>query len=444
MFLTWIACSGEGEPGPPPTGTVSATGHTGAEPTLPPLPDQVACATGANPMVVACSVSSSVEGPATLTLSAPAAPTRTFEDPAATSERTLYGYGLWADTTYDWAVTTAAGTTRGSVTTGPLPLELAGLEVGVSGTLFGADAVLVYVDCGWFVMIDGEGRVIWGAPTTTYNTFSDAMRWAPGERSVIAVRDATMSPDSSLVVETHVSGAELLRLFPQQFTNELTHDVDRWNGYTYLLGEQAGIGGFEVFDGTTRLGAWSLLDTFAGVEALETAHVNGLTVSEAGEVVISVFGFDSVVAVDGDPASPTFLQHRWTAAGAPGGGRDLPYPDYVVQGTAFEQQHNASRHGDDLWVFDNRSQGAARALRMAMDPTSGTLTETGSWSTGRTCYNQGGALPIEGGALVTCANTAEVFAFREGATEADWTMHASCDGPVAFAVSTRAYPVTVR
>jgi hypothetical protein len=175
--------------------------------------------------------------------------------------------------------------------------------------------------------------------------------------------------------------------------------------------------------------------------------VNGLVVSATGEVIISVHGFDAIVAVDGDPASPAFLQMLWHAAGAPGGGADLPAPDYQpLGGKIFEAQHNASRHGDDLWVFDNGSTGSARALRMVMDHAAGSLVEGESWSVHQTCMNQGGAVKIDGGVLATCANSADVYAFREGAAMPEWTLNASCDGgggPWGGGVSTRAFPVIV-
>jgi hypothetical protein len=108
---------------------------------------------------------------------------------------------------------------------------------------------------------------------------------------------------------------------PGEFQLNLTHDADSWGGYTYLLGEtSAGVGGFEVFDGPTRLGQWLLTDAFAAGE-VGRSHVNGLTVSERGEVVISELTYDAVLAVDGDPASPTFLQLQWHAVGSPGGQR---------------------------------------------------------------------------------------------------------------------------
>jgi hypothetical protein len=270
------------------------------------------------------------------------------------------------------------------------------------------------------------------------------MRWSQADRTLLTLADSTMTPGAtSEVAAHHVSGVRTLRLVPGQFDLRLTHDLDRWGDYTYLLGEQRdGVGGLEVFQGNVKIGQWLLTDAFAGGN-LGFAHVNGLSVASDGEIVLSALNFDVLIGIDGDPASPTFLQKRWHANGTPSGD-DLPNPDYVgVPGTGFDGQHHGSRHGDELWVFDNRGDRvASRALRMAMDPANGTLTELDSWSVGGICANQGGAIPLPGGALVTCANQDRVFAFRDGAATADWRLQAQC-GPPGGGSSTRAYPVTI-
>ncbi|MEN0065854.1 MAG: hypothetical protein AAGA48_27185 [Myxococcota bacterium] len=390
------------------------------------------CEATDHPLVFRCRFEMSEKAPLRLTVTSPTATERTFERPAAVTHE-LLAWGLEADTTYTWTVSNATG----SLTTGLLPTELNPLTVDVQGTLFGTDAVLVYVGCGYFLMIESDGDVVWFGETDVYDFLADGMMWSQETRTVLALRDSTMSfNEPSKYEEIDLLGQTLLELNEGvDFDARLTHDIGRWQGYTYLLAEdQSRGGGFLVYDGPTFLGQWSLLDDFV----TGNSHVNGLTVSTTGEVVISDLTSDTIVAVDGDPASPTFLKRLWHASG--GTGSNLPDPDYEpVSGILFDGQHNASRHGDELWVFDNRSQGDSRALRMAMDHVNGKLTEIDSWSMNRRCNNQGGAMPLPGGVLATCANTGRVLAFADGSNEAEWAMLAECQG----AGMTRAFPVTI-
>ena len=401
----------------------------------------VSCARGASPLIVTCTVELSEPAPVTLELSSDGAPTRIFST-AAAERHELTGWGLKPLTTYTWSL---AGH-EGEVQTGPLPWELRDVDLSVSGTLFGMDALLVYVSCGWFLMVDGEGDIVWAEPTDVYDELPDGMAWSQADRSVLAVRDSTMSLDESVFSEIHVSGEEVLRLEPDvHFTRRLTHDVARWGPYTYLLGERDGIAGFEVWEGTTLIGDYGLEEDFGEVEGLSRDHANGITVTSAGEVVISVLAFDAVVAVDGDPRSPTFLQRTWHASGAPGGpADDLPEADYAPRsGEVFVGQHNASRHGDDLWVFDNFSDGFSRAVRLRMDHEAGLLIDEESWSMLSICPNQGGAIPVEGGVLTTCANAREAKLFRHGEAEPAFALRAACPGAARLEGFTRAFPVQV-
>ena len=391
----------------------------------------------------ACTADSS----AALTVSAPGVPTRTFTGPASQPRDV---WGLHPNTRYDWEWGDASGT----FTTGSLPDALDALHVDVQGALFGMDAVLVYVGCGgYFVILDEMGQPLWFTQTEAYNRLSDGMSWSQATRSVLALADSTMVVGSTSLAEAiHISGTRATWV-EGEFQLRLTHDIARWGLYTYLLGEdEAGVGGFEVFEGRERLGHYLMREDFAGVPGLENGHVNGLTVTETGEVVISVLNFDAVIAVDGDPASPTFLQLAWHAAGDPGGPDDLPDPDYVpATPPAFAGQHNASRHGDALWVFDNTSVGDARALRLRMDAATGQLTETGAWSMAQRCVNQGGAIPVPGGVLATCANTRDVYLFAEDEDEPSWRLNAGCSQavnplpgvPGGAIGSTRAFPVVI-
>jgi hypothetical protein len=440
-FVAWLACA-DPAPDDGATHTADPTGTDTSEPTV---SSQSSCVLSDNPQVVSCTTSLPEAGPATLVLSASGLPTRTFASSEAQLEHQIWGWGLRADTTYDWSL---AGQ-QGTLTTGPLPEELATTStIEVTGSLFGIDAVFVYLACGYFAIIDGDGEILWAMPTIVYDALPDGMLWSPETLSVLAISDSTMSLDQSVFVETHLSGTELRRLFPGTFDLNLTHDIGQWGPYTYLLGEDDGIGGFEVFEGDKLVGSVSLMDFYPEVNGLEIAHVNGLVLTEDGEAVMSLHAYDSVLGIDGDPLSPTFGELRWMAAGAPGGGQDLPDPTYLPKGpVGFKRQHNASRHGDSLWVFDNMSQDQSRALHLGLDAGAGWMSERESWLMGRVCSAQGGAIPIEGGVLATCAPTAEVKAFREGQKEPDWSLYATC-GPLPpvglIPSSTRAFPVRIR
>ena len=417
-------------------GSTTDTGDTGST-----VANVAACVLGESGLTVDCSATLGEAGPVTLTLTAADAPTRTITREEVAAEHSLTGWGLLAETTYTWEL---AGI-EGEVTTGALPEGLADLEVEVTGEPFGLDAVLMYVSCGYFVMLDGQGRVIWAYETDVYDGLPDGMFWSQPDQSVLALRDSTMAPDISVFSEVHVSGEEVLRLEPDEdFTLLLTHDVARWGPYTYLLGERPDdISGFEVFEGHEYLGTYMLDESFPDVDNLRIDHIHGLSVSALGEVTLSVHGFDAVVAVDGDPASPTFLQKLWHASGAPDGINDLPGPTYVPRGEeGFLKQHNAGLYDGLLWLYDNLGTETSRVVVYSLDDERGRLELEHSWAMDRVCRNQGGALPVEDGALATCANQNLVWLFPADSEEPAWTISATC-GAGFLNGSTRAYPVTI-
>lgn len=418
-----------------PTGTATGTG-TGTGSTPAAVLD-ASCEPSENPWAVVCDATLASVGAATLELTSPGLPTRSFTTEQLATDHQIHGWGLRADTTYDWSI----GEISGQLTTGPIPDLLSGLNVTTTGELFGIDGVLVYTSCGMFVIVDGEGELIGGLYTEVYDAFTDGMMWSQPDRSLIVTNDATMTPGPSEYQELAIWGDELGHMVPGEFALDLTHDVGRWGPYTYLLGAQGSAEGFEVMQGTTSLGIWLMPDAFPGVT---NTHLNGLFVSDQGEVILSDRNYSSVVAVDGDPASASFLQLNWHAEGELGvgyGDADYRPPGGVL----FDQQHNASRHGDELWVFDNLSQPEPRALRMAMDHANGLVTEIESWTVPGFCPNQGGAMKIDEGVLATCGNTGDVLQFREGESTAAWTMSAFCGGGGGGGAgrSTRAFPVIV-
>ncbi|MCB9688012.1 MAG: hypothetical protein H6738_17910 [Alphaproteobacteria bacterium] len=420
--------------------------HTGTVPTGATV--AATCAPTSHSLVFDCEVTLDAPGPAALTVTAAGAPSHTYRSRTAQLVHHVQVWGLLPETTYDWD---AGDGFTGQLSSGSLPEAVERVSVSASGQLFGADAVLVRGKCGYFLMIDSDGNIVWYQQDDLFSDLSDGMRWVQEERALLVTRDAAFSTDAPVVRKTDLVGDELLRLEDADLALRATHDLDAWHGLVYALGHtgQWGIGGFEVFDGTTKIGQWMLSDEFAGTADLGEIHVNSLSVSDDGEVVLSLWNRDTIVVVDGDPASPTFLQTLFHAQGNPGVGDPLPNPEFVPapgQGQLFVGQHNPTRVGaDELWVFDNRSTLLrSRALRMRLDAQAGTMTEVESWWMDQSCPFQGGAIAIPGGALVTCATTDGVNAFRFGsATSSDWRMRATCGGGFPGSSMTRAYPVTI-
>jgi hypothetical protein len=260
-----------------------------------------------------------------------------------------------------------------------------------------------------------------------------------------------MSLNTDRFLEQHVSGDVILDLDGNgvDFDDNLHHDVSRWGEYRYLLFEYPlygkNVDGVYVFQDSTLIGTFRLGEHFTvgGGGGGDWAHANGLNATDDGTLVMSLLNFDAVIGIDGDPASAAFLDVSWHAAGGNGG---LPNPDYTpIAGATegFDGQHNASRHGDELWVFDNRSQSDSRAVRILMDDTNGTLTLDAAWSFSSTCPNHGGAIPVEGGGvLATCANAGLVWEFAEGQPTPGWTLEASCGGGGSLQLA-RAIPVII-
>ncbi|HHO52940.1 MAG TPA: hypothetical protein ENK18_19205 [Deltaproteobacteria bacterium] len=399
-----------------------------------------------NPLRARCAVSLSSPGPVTVALEAPGVPPRSFHSPDRVLRHDILAWGLVPETPYTWSV----GARQGTITTGALPADLARASVITTGTAWGFDAVLYPLACeptSYFTLIDGQGRIVWFEPNDVF--FDQTMtgyEWSQGSLSVLSLR-------STRFLEQHVSGQILLDLRGGvELEHKLHHDADRWGRHRYLLheyplGDGRNVDGIDVFDDDQLVGTFDLADAFeiVGGGPGDWSHANGLNVTDSGEIILSLLNFDTILGIDGDPASPTFLQLSWHAVGS---GDGLPEPDYVPVagvGQGFSGQHNASRHGDELWVFDNTGDGArSRALRMQMDHVAGTLEAVDWWWFDHQCSNQGGALPIEGGVLATCANRNDVWAFRDGERRPDWTLKAGCDGGGISGLDiTRAIPVFI-
>ncbi|MBX2801313.1 MAG: hypothetical protein KTR31_26785 [Myxococcales bacterium] len=423
------------------TTPTAATGDTA----LPPAEVlQAACETTDNPLRFSCTATLDRSAEVTVTVTADKLPEHSYTD-AAALEHEWTVWGLVPSSEYTWTI----GSFTGTLSTGALPSDLADATIEVTGAPPAIDAVLRPVDCGlteYFVMIDGQGRIVWYQPDDVfYRNNMNGYEWSQASRSV-------MSVGQDRFVEQHVSGAQLLSLERGvDFDGTLHHDATRWGEYRYLLFERpvgsVNVDGIHVFDGTTLVDTFYLEDHFTpGTGGGDWGHGNGLNATEDGDLILSLLTFDAVLQIDGDPASPTFLEIDWHGAGSADEG--LPGASVFPaagKGNTFNAQHNISRVGDDLWVFDNTGDGRrSRAIRQHLDLAKGTLTTTGEWWFDERCRNQGGALPLPGGGtLATCANRGQVWSFDEGGTRPRWTLDASCGGETGFLNITRAIPVWI-
>ena len=397
---------------------------------------QERCApTPENPLRVRCSS----DHPATLTLTAPDAPTRiaTGVDPVA--------WGLLPDTEYTWTLGADSGTVRTGSPEGPLGAP----AFTVTGTPPEAfDAVLLAVDCGSpvLVILDGHGRLLWYDDTLPFASPRHGYHWADGVIWALG--------DDVLVGQTPTG--ETVARYEQgvDFDGTLHHDLTVWQGRTYVLFEEphpvADVDGVHVFADGVLQASMRLSDHFAitepdpeaspGPGSGEWAHANGLTVSPEGDLVLSLLNFDSVLALGGEPDAPDYLAPRWLAVGSD---RGLPEADFAPgdDTAGFMAQHNATRRGDQLWLFDNLGDPlTSRAERYRLDSDAGTLDLEVSWDLGLSCPVQGGAVPVDDGVLASCTLASRVHWFVEGEPEPRWTLQAQCD-TASRGVMTRALPV---
>jgi len=398
--------------------------------------DTASCTLTTNSVRATCDISLPSPGDATLVFTAPDAPTRTFVADEVATSHTLTAWGLRPDTTYDWSVGGATGT----LTTGSLPADLAASLLTVAGDTDAFDAVLRPLSCAgttYMAMIDPSGAIVWYEANDQYRSGMDAYEYDHANRTVLVTNSTSFR-------ETFVDGSVGLQLSSGDFSGSLHHDVTRWNGLTYLLFQYLVDGtlvdGVHVYDGTTLLGTFRLGDHYTvtpgapGPGGDDWSHANGINATEDGLIVMSVLKFSTVIALDGDPASPTFLDIVWSVGGHSG---SLPGVDYLAPSSldeGFAAQHNASFTGDRLWLFDNQGNGLqSRAASYELVGDQALLTED-YWFDNR-CDIQGGAIPIEGvGVLGTCATVNEVWMFETGEPDPTWTLHASCGlaGPASL------------
>jgi len=382
---------------------------------------EASCGLTSNSLRVGCEVTLSEPGSATLVLSAADAPTRVVRSDEVRTVHDLTGWALREDTTYEWSI----GDVRGTVTTGSVPTELAAAGVYTTGTTNAFDAVLRPLTCSgttWMVLIDAEGHIVWYEPTALFSSGMSGYDWDD-------LGPAVLNASASRVERTEMDGSQSLALARgTDFSEGLHHDVETWGPYTYLLFEYSEgstiVDGILVFEGSQHLGTFSLGDHYAVSGNGEWSHANGIEATEDGVVILSMLNHSAVVAVDGDPDSATFLDVLWSAAGE----TSLPDPTYgppptTIQG--FSSQHNASYVDGLLWLFDNR--GASSYSRAASyELANGEVILVETYAFDDRCDVQGGAIPVGGGVLGTCASANDVRWWVRGAAEATWSLHGDC------------------
>jgi len=391
-----------------------------------PVVDEASCEVHAdNALLIRCSITLDDAGTTTLTLAANGAPTRSFDSEEGT-EIEVVAWGLKAETAYAWDI----GGVSGTVTTGSLPTDLLDADIQVSGSPEAIDAVLLPMTCGeqYFAMIDGDGDIVWYLENALYQNGMDAYEWTEDASLLIG--------NGSNVVEWAATGEKLNTW--DSYSGDVHHDLARWNGYTYLLHSYstgiATVDAVHVYDGMDLLGTFDFDDHYdttdvqgGGPGGNEWGHANGINPSEDGQLVISLLLWSSVVAIDADPQSASFLDITWVVAGTNDG---LPNADYSPAAGAdqgFDRQHNASWVDGKLWLFDNTgTNGESRVARYTLNDTTGEVEFEEGWGVEDACNIEGGAVPIDGGALGTCATSRDIFEFRVGSETPTFELNAGC------------------
>jgi hypothetical protein len=414
----------------------TATTDTGVD------PDAVSatCTVQSNALRVSCDVELIAVGEASVSFTSPTGVVRTFRSTEAAITHTVFAWGLKANTTYAWE----SGGLTGSVTTGALPAPLQTASLTATGSTSAFDAILRPLACGgdrYMTMIDTDGEVVWYEPTVLYNSGMHSYEWNQSERSVMIANETVFS-------EIGVDGVERLALQKgTHFDEMLHHDVARWGAYTYLLFEYregtASVDGLYVFDGTTLVGELRLGDLFTTSGNGDWSHANGIENGDNGELAMSLLVFDTVLGIDGDPASATFLEVLWGVGGSANALPGMSYTAPTGADEGFEGQHNATRKGDELWVFDNTGNGSvSRAVRFDLT-SAGEALHSEHWYFDARCPIQGGAVPVNGGVLATCVGSNDIRMFEDGNATETWSLDATCGSPNPVSLN-RAIPVHIR
>ncbi len=427
----------------------------------------------ANVLRADCGISLESEAIATLVFTDPAGEALEFRSSSSATTHALVAWGLLPATKYTWVVAPegGGGDKSGTLTTGVLP-EYADVDPIVTGTA-GVEAVAVPFGCGRsdvFVVLDAVGRVRWyEALAGEYDALS-GVGFLPDSAGVVGV------VNNDRVVEVHMTG-EITKDWTMEelgVAKAVHHMAYSAGEILYLVTseEQEQDGRDIVIDGVialdmvgTVIHEWTTNDAmdpwsmpavgfghnywaveFPGAEDL--THLNGIHVDGQNRLTASLLEFDTVIQVDFDPTSPTYLQNLWVLAG----GLEIPMGTDFVNTTSvggelgFTSQHHPTFvDGHLLTLSDNRTpSAAARTLEIEIDESSGTANIVQKHSFGETCPVQGSVfLQDDGSVIATCAAAKTVVQFADGGGDTpQWSMEMKCrDGGISFGIMSEGKPV---
>lgn len=447
LGLLWLACDGttdrvdQGPDGDDDDDTtvVTDTTDTGGG-TLPPATVSATCEPTDNPLRFVCAVTVDPPLPVQVTYARAdgtgRARTHTSDATAGAHDVPIWFLEPGADYAFTASPVgrpeaTAAGTFTAGVPAQPLePLEITGAtDVPYVGTHFPCGQVAMAV-----VYDTASGEPVWYHVLDPLGTlgFLNMVRFT---------EDHTILGDTDgQVVEVDLMGNDLLRLvLGTDYDYDLHHDLFKRDGLYYLLyhvGKDPLLDGFSMLDGTgTVVAAW---DPFVhlpipkGTTGYFT-HTNTVFVDESGDVLLSMFAQDTIVKVEGDPASPDFGTILWALAGDDQGafGQDFAIDwSGVPSPEGFGNQHDVAIAPDGRLVFlDNLH---ARGLALTVDEAQRTATVDDAWPTNAPCTAQGTtALARSGEAFASC-NGPSLYAWEPGAADPTWEARAVCpSGPEA-------------
>lgn len=444
FLLTLLACKGGADDltstgsdptSPSETGTPTggASGDTGA-------PDTV-CAPTENALRFTCT------GTGTLRWWPEDRPERVRE---ADIDGDYVIWGLRADVA---TVVELPDGTVGRVLPGRLPVQVDLARFATTGT--GSSAIAVPNPCDGrdLLVVDDEGALV------GYESFEgpiSAIDITPdGTFLVLIAANRLLEFDRQGQLLMNVDGAP----FP------LHHDVARdAQGLTYVLyaydhvedGVNYVLDGLYVVDRDGNLIADWRLDAhlppgtlypdergfywegrFPG--AVDFSHANSVEITDDGAVMLSFRWLHAVLRLSGDPAAPGFGEVEWVLAPEYS---DLA-SDFSLLGDDpdFYGQHHATLDTDGrLWLFDNRAEGAARAVRYTLDGSDATLDR--AWTHDRNCPVQGAAYPTDDdGVLLSCSTHGQIREFGPTDTLPRYALDLSCGDGSGNYLLNRGVPV---
>jgi hypothetical protein len=441
LWALWCGCaeSPGGEPGTVPATTPSVVSGGGT----------ASCEATENALRFACTATLDAAAEGLWTLSLAGEPVRTFATPSGL-EHAVTLYGMRPDTDYDWAIDAGTAHVSGTLHSGDLPADLAGLDVSASGDPGPVTAVLTPQQCNgdsFLVVADTEGEPIWYEPTASGGiqgaawTEDDTFLWGEGQRTIVEM----------------TAGGE--RLWEATgFDRPLHHDLNKGGGRVYALNADAHdnvvVDGLYVLQDGALVAEWDLYDHatvgsdgtpdpfwwgwFPGSE--DWSHANSVW-SDGTVAVLSLRWQDAIIEIAADPAAPDFGTITSTLTGS--SNSDFISDFTWTDGGDFDGQHHVTPTADGYLMFDN--QGGAepsRALRIEVDDASATVAEAESWSMDQHCEVQGGAYPLsDGSVLATCATEGRILRFVPGEPEAVFDMSATCGRSGGATIVARGVPL---